>query len=643
MPKFWGALLGSWVVLLGACGGGPAVLGSDDVPVRRVVLYRNGVAYFERSGQVSGDELHFGVRQSEVGDFLSSLTVVERTAGGVSSVSFDVPEPPPPAPPIEPLVSEEEDAQIAPPPVPEEPDDPRVDVTLRLRGEHEHEMMVAYVVGSPIWRPSYRVVLDDDDALLQAWAVVQNTSGEDWRDVELSLTTGTPIAFRSDLGTPVTPERPQITDTGDVVMAVPTSETALAQAPPPAPPAAEPVADYAEGEEMALEEEQSRGDGRARGPARAESAAAAVGGYGGMPAPAPADSPFGAGVSANLAAQSVTAMAAAAVLGDGVTRYDLRERVTVPDGGSTMVAILSSRVPGREAHLFAPDPGVPTSATHPFRVVRIENRTGATLERGPISVLGHGSFLGQGVLEPLPREATTFVPFAVDRSIAVQSSERYTEADAALVRVTQAEVIVERFSERRTKYRIQNGGEDASEVFLRHFRMPNGELHEPPEGTEESPDRALVPVRVRGHATREVELVERTPVRRTVHFLSDVAAEAIGLYLSGAAVDAAQGPALTRALELRRQLVTARTERDAAQREKNTLAANADETRRNLEAVRTLRNAGDLRQRLVQRLSDLDARIADLTRRIVDTDTNISELEVRLSEALQDVSLVVRE
>src|SRR5262245_2374765 len=86
------------------CATGPAVLGSEDIPVRRVALYRNGVAYFERAGTFEGQELTFGVRQSEVGDFLSTLTAIERTAGGVQSVSFEAPEveepeePPPPQP-----------------------------------------------------------------------------------------------------------------------------------------------------------------------------------------------------------------------------------------------------------------------------------------------------------------------------------------------------------------------------------------------------------------------------------------------------------------------------------------------------------------------------------------------------------------
>src|SRR5678815_3694353 len=84
--------------------------------------------------------------------------------------------------------------------------------------------------------------------------------------------------------------------------------------------------------------------------------------------------------------RSVSSMAAVAVLGQSVTRYDLDQVVTVPKGGSTMVAVLSTRVPGSAVHLYAPDGAVPLSAQHPFRVVRIENRTPAMLERGPISV-----------------------------------------------------------------------------------------------------------------------------------------------------------------------------------------------------------------------------------------------------------------
>ena len=628
------------------CGAGPAVLGSDDLPVRRVVLYRNGVAYFERSGQFEGNELEFGVRQSEVGDFLSSLTAIERGEGGVRSVSFEVPEPEVPAtPPAPPPPQPGPYGYPSPPPPPPAaepaPDaDPRVDVRLRLSGDDDHDVTVAYVVGAPIWRPTYRIVTAErGQALLQAWAVVQNTSGEDWRDVTLSLTTGAPIAFQSDLGTPVTPPRPHVTDTGEVVMAVPQSEVALAQgeATPPSDPATT-QAGFDDGNSVAA------GDVAGSSPARGRSSRPAVT----APRPAPAPGGFGGGrprveeqeiLNAQRLQQSVSVMAATAVLGAGVTRYDISERVTVPDGGSTMVAILSRLVPGEEAHLFAPDPGVPLSRSHPFRVVKIANRTGAMLERGPVSVIGGGSFLGQGVLEPLPRDATTFVPFAVDRSVAVEANVETGEAEGRLVRISHGMVTVERFTERTTVYQVRNGGAAAVKVYVRHTRMPGATILRPPAGTEQTETSALAPIRTAARGEQELRLVERTPVQRTVEFISDVAADAVALYLSGPAVDAAAGPALRRALELRTQLVTAQRAVATASEQRHELSRNAEETRQNLEAIRALASAADLRQRLVTRLSDLDQRIAALTRTIVDNQTTSSELQVRLADALQDVTL----
>ena len=81
----------------------------------------------------------------------------------------------------------------------------QVTVSLRLAGASTHDLAVSYVVAAPMWKPTYRVVLPKEGkgkALLQGWAVVDNTSGEDWSHVQLGLTSGAPIAFRYDLHTP---------------------------------------------------------------------------------------------------------------------------------------------------------------------------------------------------------------------------------------------------------------------------------------------------------------------------------------------------------------------------------------------------------------------------------------------------------
>jgi hypothetical protein len=72
---------------LAGCARGPNV-GSGDLPLRRVVVYRNGVGYFERSGHVDDERVTFAMRQRMVGDFLASLAVIERGGSSVRSASF---------------------------------------------------------------------------------------------------------------------------------------------------------------------------------------------------------------------------------------------------------------------------------------------------------------------------------------------------------------------------------------------------------------------------------------------------------------------------------------------------------------------------------------------------------------------------
>src|SRR5262245_35429790 len=83
------ALLSALVFgLTTACARGPNV--SSDLPLRRVVIYRNGVGYFERAGRVDADRVMFKMRGKMVGDFLATLAIVERGGGTVRSASFPI-------------------------------------------------------------------------------------------------------------------------------------------------------------------------------------------------------------------------------------------------------------------------------------------------------------------------------------------------------------------------------------------------------------------------------------------------------------------------------------------------------------------------------------------------------------------------
>jgi hypothetical protein len=86
-------------------------------------------------------------------------------------------------------------------------------MTLTATGSGDREILVSYISEVPVWKSTYRILMPDkpgDKPLLQGWAVVDNTIGEDWNDVELSLVAGAPQSFVQNISQPYYVRRPEI-------------------------------------------------------------------------------------------------------------------------------------------------------------------------------------------------------------------------------------------------------------------------------------------------------------------------------------------------------------------------------------------------------------------------------------------------
>src|SRR6185437_12848798 len=83
-------------------------------------------------------------------------------------------------------------------------------VTINFTGTGERRVRIGYVVETPVWKTSYRLLLDDRSKLgkLQGWAIVENQTESDWNHVSLSLVSGRPISFVMDLYQPLYATRP---------------------------------------------------------------------------------------------------------------------------------------------------------------------------------------------------------------------------------------------------------------------------------------------------------------------------------------------------------------------------------------------------------------------------------------------------
>lgn len=660
------AILGSvTLLLLSACARGPNVT-SEQLPLRRVVVYRNGVGYYERAGHIEATEVKFRMRQQMIGDFLATLAIVERGGSSVRSASF----------PIEledrmdPRAKDFQELWRSDFTGKPKEKNPLRNVVLRLDGR-EHDLAVGYVAETPVWRPSYRVVLDKSGkAELQSWGIIENLSGENWENVDLVLVAGAPLAFQSNLGQPVTPSRPLVSDTGEVIDAMPQGVTSVGSNNGPVdryePEAQAPAAAAADepSEEAAVSEakKQDKREYINRSAGRANTEGASLGGYGyklddGSVAPnkpAPSMSRLSKGAISSAPAtvakqmlagapsqpRNVSALAAVAVQ-SGTTRYAIPYPVTVPNESATMVLLMQRSVPGEAVFLFAPDSGVSDSAAHPFRVARFTNATQGLLERGPIAVFEKGSFLGQGLLEALPPGGAATVPFALERGIGVQSEVHVDERGARLSRIELGNLIIERDTVIRTTYKIQNGAQDAAKLLVRHGRRPGTRLYHPPPGTEDNTGAgtALVPMEVRATGRAELIVDERAAAQQNADWLSALADEAVSAFLKDDRANRTQRDSLTNAWQIRQQWKKYDDEQSVMTGERDELVRSQQELRANLEALRKNEQAADLRRKLTKKLDESTSRFDKVQKRLVELSVVTREQQIRFRDAVHDLKV----
>jgi hypothetical protein len=262
------------------------------LPVRRVVLYKNGVGYFEHLGRVRGSQdVHIDFTSAQLNDVLKSLTVLDLNGGRITGVDYNSEAPiarrlgtlrlalserpsvseflgalrgarievrGPTGPAVTGKLlsverktrnsanwtSETEEISL----ITDTGEVRTVDLnpatsvrivdhdlqlevgkylgliasareqdvrrmTVSTAGAGERNLYVSYISEVPIWKTTYRIVLPskpDKRPLLQGWAIIDNTVGEDWNGVDLSLVAGAPHSFIQQLSEPYYGRRPVV-------------------------------------------------------------------------------------------------------------------------------------------------------------------------------------------------------------------------------------------------------------------------------------------------------------------------------------------------------------------------------------------------------------------------------------------------
>lgn len=661
-----------------------------DAALGKIIIYRNGVAYFERRAQVQGENLSLTVPANRVDDFLKSLTVVDAKTGAALPVSF-------------PTV---------------EPETNTVELRIDLPKNQVHDLRLSYVTESPSWKPTYRVMLEQGGkGRLLAWAVVDNTSGEDWERVTIGVGSTSALSFRYDLrsvrmveretlggdsrmalapptgGSPYEVEGQQVRLLGnfraDEVASLATLQQAgrdgddksgvagvrTASVPKPAPQrrgggrSREPqpitshnvdrLASQLQGtkDRIRIEGFAQAGDSDPRGASleRANVVREQLIASGIPPAQVEA---IGTGAlneqegvrilaeSRDPPAPAVAALPEGGQSADdpiGTALFVADRAMTIPDGRSAMVSLLNDACEASQVYYYDPV-SARGSERFAFKAVRVVNPSAYTLDGGPFTVYAKGQFLGEGLSEPIPPKTEAFIPFALDREVIVEPTVTSREEIHELVTMQRGIVSTESRSIRRTELQVTNRGQASAKVYVRHAVARGWQLGDTKATHRKLGGAYLFPLTVPAKSSVRLGIEAWTPMMKTVDLRTDSGVKAIGLYLSSTK---ALGPEMRSKLA---EIVKLHGEIHDMQERVNTLASQmqvyrqrVDEIHVQLVTLRKVPTAQKLSQHLAKKMEEISQRLQDLTVETTDLEGQLMTKRITIQDRIAELSLAKRE
>ncbi|MCI0464842.1 MAG: DUF4139 domain-containing protein [Gemmataceae bacterium] len=433
-------------------------------------------------------------------------------------------------------------------------------VSLNFLGSGKRDVRVGYVTESPIWKTSYRLSLDkaSNKVFLQGWAIVENTTDEDWNQVRLGLVSGRPISFQMDLYEPlyvprpmVEPElfaslRPQVYG-GDVISAQ--SRLALTS-PAPAKPALEAGRPFG-----AAPAERRSGLGRAEAGALARKLTE-------KDAKDKAAFDFREGVAS---------AAIATELGE-YFQYQIEQPVSLPRQKSALLPIVQQPVEATRVSIY--NEGV--HGKFPLLGLRFKNTTGLHLMQGPVTLFEGSSYAGDARVADLQPNETRLLSYAVDLGTEVLAERK--QADDTLVAVKVYKGILEATHKvRQTKvYTVKNRSEHDRLVLLEHPYRSDWKLISPEKAAERSREVYRFEVKAKPNQPVQQEVVEELRHVQTIA-LSNSDDETVRFFLRSSITTAKVREALEQALKLKSQL--AQTQRQVGREEQALKAIEQDQAR----------------------------------------------------------------
>lgn len=751
------------------------------LPIRRVILYSNGVAYIERRGTVTGSAaINLSFKQSQVDDVLKSMVVLDLGRGRVGAVSYNSSAPPSArmadipfsispesaeeagAGGLAGVLSQLQGARVAVTTTnnrqvtgsiltverrrsPSAADKPPVTaralvissesgelssfdladvravrlldegarrdvsefasasasarrrdaktIVVTSEGAGRREMLVSYIVAAPIWKTTYRVVLDAaGQPFFQGWAIVDNVSDEDWVDVSLSLISGAPVSFVQQIQKPLYRYRPVVslrtdlklspqvyepqeldyaagTANGSIVGVITDSAGAVI---PGATVRVENANGGAERTELTNSEGKYKITGLPSGTYRLMASASGFARYEMQDLRVRGSSPTTVNLSLQVGVVSETvtvtgddsaleinasqsrkelatvsvgralaegnAGVVAAATGDDVGdlfEYRIDQPVTVRRDRSALIPILQTRMDGARVSIF----NEAARAGRPMNGLLLKNTSNLTLEDGALTVFDADAYAGEALLERLNAGEQRLISFALDLGTLVNVRAQGGQTPVYQVRIANGTFHAYYDQTSEKLYTITNQTERPRTVYVEHPVRDEWELSaDTPEPETKTANYYRFRVELKPHTTTPLSVVEKRELADN-YAISNITPREIELFVARKYLDDATRSALQKIMDVKSRVALLNARLAEINKEANLITEDQKRLRDNIQTLTNTAEAKQLIARYVGKADEQETRLEQLTRERQTAGEERERLQRELDAAMRALSV----
>ena len=463
-----------------------------------------------------------------------------------------------------------------------------------------HEVQASYIMPMPAWKSSYRLLLDDTGTqpTLEGWAIVDNTTGEDWTNVKISLVSGKPISFISQLYEPkyIHRQGAELAEDQAVAPTVYSGAMEMAKA-VPAP--------------------AGGGGGRGGGALRSNVAMGSLQLDGIASAPAPP-----------MAAPSTISVGPAGELAD-LFQYSIRNPVTVKKNESAMLPFLQQKIAARKLIIYSD-----ASRPNPLNAAELTNDTGLTLDGGPITVYDAGAYAGEALVETIKAKDKRFISYGVDLGTRISTNQDSHTDSVRSLRAHNGILTTKNAIVTKKTYTVHNVDPRAKTLII-EYPVRNGyQLIDTVKPIETARDVYRFEVKVPASGDVTFPVTEENVYDQQLQ-VSNLNPDNLLIYIRNQNVSAAARQQLQQIADLKTKIVAIDSERSRLNSDVDSTTRDEQRNRDNIASLSQVAGQQQLVQDYARKLADQEVSIAKSRDRQKELDTQKSQLQTQLNTLIE--------